>query len=615
MTISLSKTSFARLATVLLALAPALLFAYLGQFMRMMRDDYSRIANALELDPLSVVTNHRNTWSGSFGNVFIQSVLIPLDWTITQIMPAVIVGIWLLGLIWLLAIAIKRLKFAAKPLTVSTVLASLVVTATINGMYSLETLYWYTASTAYALSLALAVLGIALTLTLARRARTRQHKVLTAIFVALSSFAVASFSEMHLVFQLTALPFVGAAAILLVDRSHRRQAMFLITVGWLATIANALVQVTAPGIGGRVEWYVGGGVTIPIRSLSELIPLTIDLTFQYVTDQRAFAGFALLFAAGLFASLMFSRTESRSSLKRRISLPTLPIWVGLIVQVCFVPLLWTHISDSPSILGRFSYAFFVVVCLNAAAIFAFLLLLALRSRISAEARKNLGLATALTVACWIVALAFFALTQFRSIHYKAAGHLALSAISALGLLSFMFASQCSQRDARRGGALIAISFAAAVVSAFVSLALANYSIGYVRDRVMAPISFLLVVSGLVWGSCMGSWLKSFLNANGLTSVWLLRYKLASALVVVALGLGIFLGRAQWLPDLEVYAREWDARHQYLLAKRDEGASYVEVAPLAYDMSQYFWEADISMKPENAAAERYYGIESIVQTGS
>ncbi|MCY3980108.1 MAG: hypothetical protein OXG23_18550, partial [Chloroflexi bacterium] len=507
----------------------------------------------------------------------------------------------------------KRPTVAANPLTVSIVLASLMVAATINGFYSLETLYWYTASTAYALSLALAVLGIALALALAQRARTGLHKVMTAIIVALMSFAVASFSEMHLVFQLTALPFLGAAATLLVNRSHRRLALFLITISWLATIANGLVQVTAPGIGDRVEWYVGGGVTTPIRSLSELIPLTMNLTFQYMTDQRAFAGFGMLFAVGLSVSLMISSADSRSSTKRTMSLSAIPVWAGLIVQACFVPLLWTHISDSPSVLGRFSYAYMVVICLNAAATVAYLALALARAKISSKLRQSPRFAIALTVACWIAALAFFALTQMRSIHFKAAGHLVLSAVSVLGLLSYIFASHCSRHDAMRGGALIAIGFAATVVSAFVLLALASYSIGYVRDRVMAPVSFLLVVTGLLWGACMGLWLKSFLNAKRLTSVWLARHKLAGALVALTIGLGIFLGRLQWLPDLELYAREWDARHQYLLAKRDEGASYVEVAPLAYDMSQYFWEADISMKPENAAAERYYGIETIVQT--
>ena len=611
----LSKTYFARLALVLFSLAPALLFVYIGQFMRMMRDTYGVIERSRSVSPFFLVMEFRSSWRGSFGDVFLFGVLGPFDSEIVRIMPAVIIALWMLGFVWLLLLLNAAAPRESARFTTAIALASLIVAATVNGFYSLEALYWYEAAVRYALPLALAVLSIALLLALTQRFRTWRHKRATAVIAGLVAFAVASFSEMHLVFQLTALPFLGLVALLLVDVSHRRQALFLITVGWLATIANGLAQVTAPGIGDRVEWYVGGGVTTPVRSLSELIPLTIELTFQYVTDQRVFAGFGLLFAAGLLASLTVSRTESRSSLKRTISLPALPVWVGLIVQILFVPVLWTHSSDSPSILGRFSYAFFVVICLNAAAILAFLLLLLRRSWISAELRPNSGFARALMIACWIAALAFFALTQIRSVHFKAAGHLVLSAISVLGLLSFILAAHCSCRDARRGGALIAICFAAAVVSAIVLLALANYSIGYVRDRVMAPISFLLVVSGLVWGSCMGSWLRQFLDANGLASAWLVRYKLASALVVVALGLGIFLGRAQWLPDLEVYAREWDARHQYLLAKRDEGASYVEVAPLAYDMSQYFWEADISMKPENAAAERYYGIETIVQTGS
>lgn len=600
---------------VVLAFAPTFLFAYIGQFMRMMRDTYGVIERSRKFDPVFLVLDLRSSWRGSFGDVFLFGVLGRFDSEIVRIMPAVIIALWLLGLFWLLLLMLSTVRLESNRIAVAAVLASLMLTATINGFYSLEALYWYEAAIRYALPLALAVLGIGLTLALTQRRRSWPHKVMIAVIAGLAAFAVASFSEMHLVFQLTALPFLWLVALFIVDRSHRRFALILILLGWLATIINALVQVTAPGIGDRVEWYVVGGVTTPIRSLSELIPLTANLTFQYVTDQRAFAGFGMLFAAGLLLSLMISPVDAQSLSKRSISMPALPVWVGLIVQILFVPILWTHISDSPRILGRFSYAFFVVICLNVAAILAYLLLLLRRSRISTELRRNSGFATTLTVVCWIAALAFFALTQIRSIHFKAAGHLVLSSVSVLGLLSCIFASRNSCRDARRGGVLIAICIAVTIVSAVVLLALANYSIGYVRARVMAPVSFLLVVTGLVWGACMGSWLRHFLDANGLAAPHVGGYKLASALVVVTLGLGIFLGRAQWLPDLELYAREWDARHQYLLAKRDDGANYVEVAPLAYDMSQYFWEADISMKPENAAAERYYGIESIVQTES
>ena len=598
---------------VVFTCAPTFIFAYIGQFMRMMRDTYGVIERSRTFDPLFLVLDLRNSWRGSFGDVFLFGVLGPLDSEIVRIMPAAIIALWMLGFVWLLLLLLSAAQRESARYTTAIALASLIVTATINGFYSLEALYWYEAAVRYALPLALAVLGLALTLALAQRARTRQQNVMTAIIVALISFAVASFSEMHVAFQLTALPFLGAVALLLVDRSHRRLALYLISISWLATIVCGFVQVTAPGIGGRVEWYVGGGITTPIRSLSELIPLTMDLTFQYVTDQRVFGGFGLLFAAGLILSLTVSGTAPRSPAQRSVPLSALPFWLSLFVQILFVPILWTHSSDSPSVFGRFSYAFFVVVCLNAAAMLAFLLLLLLRSKIAAGLRRNSGFSTATTVVCWCAALAFFALTQMRSIHYKAAGHLVLSSLSVLALLSYMYASQGAGRDARRGAALVAICFASTVVSAFVLLALANYSIGYVRDRVMAPISLLLVVSGLVWGAYMGRWIRQFLDANGLVTVWLARCKLAGALVVFGLGLGIFLGRLQWLPELELYAREWDARHQYLLAKRDEGANYVVVAPLAYDMSQYFWEADISMPPENAGAERYYGIETIVQT--
>ncbi|MCY3978602.1 MAG: hypothetical protein OXG23_10930, partial [Chloroflexi bacterium] len=97
MTRRLSKASFARLAVVLFALAPALLFAYLGQFMRMMRDDYSRIAHALESGPISHIIHHRNSWGGSFGNIFVQGVLGRADGLTAQLILALIIALWPVG--------------------------------------------------------------------------------------------------------------------------------------------------------------------------------------------------------------------------------------------------------------------------------------------------------------------------------------------------------------------------------------------------------------------------------------------------------------------------------------------------------------------------------------
>lgn len=591
---------------------PVLLFAYLGLFMRMMRDDYGLVAQAREMDPVALVTMYRSGWRGSFGDVFLIGLLGRFDGEIVKLMPAVIIGLWLIGVFWLVTLCLKLLKVESSRIAIAGVVAPLLLTATINGFYSLESLYWYDAALRYTLPLALAMLGIALSLKLLLRSCTATRKVFAALIVAAVSFGVASFSEMYLVSQLSLLPFFGVVAFAVCKHSNRRFALYLLAMAWLATALNGVIQLSAPGIGERVEWYVGGGVTVPIRELHQLLPATANLTFQYVSHQSTFAGFALMFAVGLALSLIYSRTEQRASTPSSLSIPAWPLWLGLIVQFCFVPLLWAHTSDSPSILGRFSVAYFLVICLNALATLAFALLL-LRSRASEARRRSPRSTAVLTLALWSAVLVIFAGTQIRSIHYLAAGHLYFSALTILAILSCMIVSAGSERNWRRDAALITICFAATIFTAVVLLALANYSIGYVRDRVMAPLSLLLAIAGLVWGTCMGGWLRHFLASSGRASGWLAGYKLASLLVAVVLGFGIFFGRLQWLPDLRLYARDWDARHQFLLSMSETGARQVEVAPLSYDMSQYFWKADISMPPENAAAERYYGIESIMQT--
>ena len=601
------------LLVLLVSGAPVLLFAYFGLFMRMMRDDYGLIARAREHDLIALVMTYRNGWRGSFGDVFFIGLLGRFDSEIVKVMPAVIIALWLIGAFWLVMLCLKLLQVESNRMAIAGVAAPLLLTAAINGFYSLESLYWYDAALRYTLPLALAVLGVALSLELYLRSRAQTSKAIAALIVALVSFLVASFSEMYLVFQLSALPFLAAVALVVSKRSHRRAALVLISIALLAAAFNGLIQLSAPGIRERAEWYVAGGVTVPIRELHQLLPVTANLTFQYVTHQSTFAGFALMFAAGLALSLLFSRRDGRASALSSPSVPALPLWIGLIAQFCFVPLLWGHTSDSPSILGRFSVAFFAVICLNAFALLAFASLLLLRRRITADRSTRPKSTALLTVALWAAVLAIFAGTQIRSIHYLAAGHLYLSALSVLGLLSCTIASAGSGRDWRRDAALIVICFAATVFSAAVLLALANYSIGYVRDRVMAPLSLLLAIAGLVWGICMGGWLRHFLAYSGSASGWLAGYKLVSLFVAAVLGFGIFFGRLQWLPDLRLYSRDWDARHQFLLSMSEQGARQAEVAPLSYDMSQFFWKADISMPPENGAAERYYGIESIVQT--
>ena len=52
----------------------------------------------------------------------------------------------------------------------------------------------------------------------------------------------------------------------------------------------------------------------------------------------------------------------------QLTLASTPLWFCLFVQLLFVPILWTHVSDLPQVAGRFSYAFATVVAANVGSI-------------------------------------------------------------------------------------------------------------------------------------------------------------------------------------------------------------------------------------------------------
>lgn len=595
-----------------LSLAPTALFAYMGQFSRLMRDDYGNVAVARGSDPFAHALEMRSRWNGAFADFFLHGLLAPLDWEVARILPAFIIVLWLFGMIWLLKNILKQLNVEQHLIAIAIALASLILCATINGFYTLESLLVYFASTRYSLPLALLAVCIAAVSAAMLRSHTRRGVYLTAFWAGILCFLVAALSEMYLVFQLLVLASLLAASFILANRAHRRWILPVIMACCLATALCALVQLTAPGLVRRVDWFVGGGVTTPIRTLPDLIPFVLDRTLLYVANQYTFAGFALLFASGFLLALSLRKPRQRSVSSRSITLPAPPLWIGLVVQLCFVPILWLHTSDSLQVFGRFSYAFMVVICVNVVAIFAFILLLWQRKRLSVYITASPHRPLHLSSILMLIVLALLCLTQIRSIDYKAAGHLYITTIALLGCLTWMNATTAPTAEARWGGAMIILCFATVVIVAFVMLGVATYSIGNIRDRAMAPLSWVQVSTGLIWGACLGYWLGRNIELSGASSAWVTWYKMVSMLVIATICVGILFGRLQWIPDLRVYAREWDARHQYILTMRDSGLTSVEVAPLKYDLSRYFWNADMSTGPENRLAANYYGVESILQ---
>ena len=69
----------------LLALVPALLFAYMGQFSRFMADDYCHIARGAEYGALGGALYQRELWNGSYSDYFFHGFLAPLAESIASV--------------------------------------------------------------------------------------------------------------------------------------------------------------------------------------------------------------------------------------------------------------------------------------------------------------------------------------------------------------------------------------------------------------------------------------------------------------------------------------------------------------------------------------------------
>jgi len=85
--------------------------------------------------------------------------------------------------------------------------------------------------------------------------------------------------------------------------------------------------------------------------------------------------------------------------------------------------------------------------------------------------------------------------------------------------------------------------------------------------------------------------------------------LSGLAVALVIGVGIMLGRATLIPNLQTYAREWDEREQLIISQRDRGLMDVVVQPLSFDLSWHLTYQRMS-KAESVPASLYYGVESI-----
>lgn len=591
--------------TAALAFVPLLLFAYLGQFSRMMSDDYCQIARGQEMGAWGYMIYKLNTWAGSYANWLFKGAMAPLDTLLPRIMPTIIIILWLAGLSWLVFQGLAPLKIGAPRRPLAAAAAALAVAASINAFYSPQSFYWYAASTHYTLPLALLAMYMALALWVQTRL-----SIWAVIAGGLLCFISAGASEIFVVFQLTLLAFCLLMSFVLLRGSVRRSYALAFGVGWLATLIGLAIQLSSPGIYRRTD-VDAEQLGQPIRAIPTLLSETLHLTFEAIGHPPAFAGFVMLMGVGLLVMLIQGKPQPlpKASKPVRLVLPAL----CLVFQLLWMPMLWGHASDNPQFFGRFSRGYMTVVTLNIAFSLSFLVLLWQRRRIQATLQKQERGLLFFCNALLLTALVLFALTQFRSVHYRAATYLFTSFLMFLGLFFWQLSSLVSTPLARRFGFLSFFACAIAVVCMAVMISAALFGRGFVTARILAPGAHLLVLSGLIWGAYAGYLIKSCSLLSQAGQTWLKLLKRGSLALVLIIGIGIALGQAARIPDFQRYAQEWDARHQAIIAGRDSGQKIIEAAPLTYDLADYAAVPTLAHDPTNRCAKLYYNVDSIAVT--
>ena len=121
------RTSIFQWLIAALALVPLILYAWLGQFSRLMSSDYYTVAFGLEAQYLG---------GGGYANWFFKGAMAPLDTLIARITPMLIIVLWLVGLPWLVFQVLTYLKIEHSRRALSFAIAALTVAATIHAFYS-----------------------------------------------------------------------------------------------------------------------------------------------------------------------------------------------------------------------------------------------------------------------------------------------------------------------------------------------------------------------------------------------------------------------------------------------------------------------------------------------
>ncbi len=588
---------------VLAAAIPLALYAYLGQFSRLMWDDFCNFGLGQQITFWEILNHNRTTTrhASSYLDNFFWGLTPPQDLAAVRLFLLLVILIWLPALAWLVRSLCRLAQVKGGSKSRMLAASALMLAGILFAMPSPQVLYWYAGAVRYLLPLAILTVYVALLLEMGLRPRSNKRDGLALAAGALLCFFSAGLAEMSLVIQIATL--VIMTPLLLCARQPADRGFFvrMWLAGLMASLAGLAIVVSAPSMIGRVSSPFAANQGVDFQFI---LSSFLGRTNNYVLHEDFNAVALLSLAIGALLSLRGCQASSQSRAADRGQLSRAPLLALLAVQLALIPVIWDHASDLPAVLGRFSAGYALVIAINLLLTSAFCILLWRRRIINDHLRRRGWGATHLWALAVLVVAGLVLLAEARSIHWRALVYLTASQSSIL--LAMLWQSRALAAEPlckRLLFATFAFAFLAYIVTAaviFVELLLEHV----IENRTMGFMSVFCAIAGLLMGMTMGCAIRAQRPAPAPLRV----IQAGFAFVILALALNIAREQAALMPRFRQFAQEWDARHAQILADSQRGLQVIEVQPLSVDL-----EKEISRRAayEEPCSNIYYGVKDII----
>ena len=364
------------------------------------------------------------------------------------------------------------------------------------------------------------------------------------------------------------------------------------------------MQLTAPGIAIR-RAHIESVVGVPKDSFLDLLTESIAQSFRIVYDAEVFAGFLLLLLIGLYAMLTSCQPVRAPTIPGAPPLTRPPLLIGLATQLLLIPLLYSHLSDNPQVLGRFSVSYATALTVNALLLVCFAALLVGRRRINRFFVIRRIAPSVIAVPLLLSVLGLFVMTQLRAIHWRALSYLLISA----QILLFVTIWQLLG-SAERWKRLATICAPYGIFVAVNALVILSqlYNGQKLIPRSLTLVPYGMALNGLLWGLVLGYAVRQWNAACELRIKGWAALRWLSLFAAIALAISMAGRNAQLIGPFETFAREWDARQDHIIAQREQGLRMIVVEPMTFDMEGYLTQITPFHMVSDAA--RYYGVDAI-----